>query len=70
MNSCIKRTKIPIDSFGAGTTMHSNPQFKERNNLTGEANRIYYMKKIYGDDEHYNCYPCDLQRRIDHDWMK
>lgn len=70
MKNCIKKTKIPMKSFGAGTTMHSNPQFLQKNNLTGEANRLYYMEKIYGDEEHYDCYKWDLQRRIDHDWTK
>lgn len=68
MNSCIKKTDIAIDSYGSGTTMHSNPIFKEKNKYTGESNRIYYMNKIYGDDEHYDCYPWDLQRRINQDW--
>lgn len=70
MNSCIKKTDIAIDCFGYGTTMHSNPEFKKRNTITGESNRLYYMEKIYGDDEHYNCYPWDLQRRIDNDWTR
>jgi GT2 family glycosyltransferase len=70
MKECIKRTDIPVACFGAGTTMHSNPQFRKKNEFTGEANRIYYMNKIYGEDEHYDCSFWDLQRRIDHDWTK
>lgn len=68
MKECIKKTNIPMKSFGAGTTMHSNLQFLQKNNLTGESNRLYYMEKIYGNEEHYDCYKWDLQRRIDHDW--
>lgn len=68
MNSSIIKTDIPMQCYGAGTTMHSNEQFEQRNKTTGEANRLYYMDKIYGEDEHYDCYFWDLQRRIDHDW--
>lgn len=70
MKDCIIKTDIPMICHGAGTTMHSNPQFEQKNNFTGEANRLYYMEKIYGDNEHYDCYRWDLQRRIDHDWIK
>lgn len=70
MKNCIKRTDIPMRSFGAGTTMHSDAKFKQKNESTGEANRLYYMDKIYGEEEHYDCRPWNLQRRIDHDWTK
>ena len=59
---------INMNSLGVSTTMHSDPKFFERNKITGEDNRLYYMNKIYGDDEHYDCYKWDLQRRIDNDW--
>jgi GT2 family glycosyltransferase len=70
MNDSVKKTDILVNSYGSGTTMHSNPQFIERNKTTGENNRLYYMDKIYGEDEHYDCYFWDLQRRIDNDWTK
>lgn len=68
MTKNIKRTDIPIFSHGAATTMNSDPNFRQKNSVTGEDNRVYYMNKIYGDDEHYDCYFWDLQRRIDNDW--
>jgi hypothetical protein len=68
MNSCIDHTTIPIDCVGMGTTMHSDPLFLDRNKKTGELNRQYYMQKIYGEEQNYDCYNWDLQRRIDQDW--
>ena len=70
MRSYIKETNIPLLQIGAGMTMNSDPKFIFRGKITGEQNRIYYMDKIYGDNEHYDCYKWDLQRRIDHDWIK
>lgn len=66
----LEYSKIEMECFGASTTMHSDEKFFEKNKITGENNRLYYMNKIYGDDEHYNCYNWDLQRRIDNDWTK
>jgi GT2 family glycosyltransferase len=63
-------SNIPMESFGASTTMHSNLKYFEKNKITGENNRKYYMNKIYGEENNYNCYNWDLQRRIDNDWDK
>lgn len=70
MKSAIVETDIPLHQYGAGTTMNSDPRFIEKCKITGENNRLYYMDKIYGDEEHYDCYFWDLQRRIDNDWTK
>ena len=66
----LEYSKIEMECFGASTTMHSDEKFFEKNKITGENNRLYYMNKIYSDDEHYNCYNWDLQRRIDNDWTQ
>jgi GT2 family glycosyltransferase len=68
MKSSVKQTDIKLNQIGVASTMNSNQKYIERGKITGEANRQYYMNKIYGDNEHYNCYNWDLQRRIDHDW--
>lgn len=70
MKSSIIQTGIPLHSYGAGTTMNSNAHFIQRGKVTGEQNRLYYMDKIYGDEENYDNYFWDLQRRIDQDWTK
>jgi GT2 family glycosyltransferase len=70
MKNILEYSSIPMESFGASTTMHSDQKYFERNKLTGEDNRKYYMNKIYGEDEHYNCYNWSLQRRLKNDWIK
>jgi GT2 family glycosyltransferase len=63
-------SNIKMNSLGSSVTMHSNPSFFEKNKITGEDNRQYYINKIYGEDQHYNCYKWDLERRLNNDWTQ
>jgi GT2 family glycosyltransferase len=68
MKKSLEYSNIAMDCLGHSVTMHSNPDYFEKNKVTGNDNRVYYMNKIYGEDQHYDCYKWDLQRRIDNDW--
>lgn len=68
MKDSIKRTDIPMKLFDNGTTMRSNEKFKQKNEITSESNRLYFIEKFYGKEDHQNCYSWNLQRHIDNDW--
>lgn len=59
---------VSVKSLGTSMTINSSEKYYKRNKITGPANHSYFMNKIYGEQQHINCYQWDLQRRIDQDW--